>query len=106
VVGFDKADAILEAALRYAYRHLPNQTTGMEFLNRLARSVVTAPLIWNSLTCKHPGYQHEAEMRLVILGQASHFRASCQSGLGMGKLSPTSLTTCDFRSLAWLPESL
>jgi hypothetical protein len=45
----------------------------MEFLNQLARSVVAAPLIWNSLTCKHFGYEREAETRLVIMGQASKF---------------------------------
>jgi hypothetical protein len=87
-MGIDKADAILEAALRHAYRHLRDQTIGMEFLNRLARSVVAAPLIWNSLTCKHPGYQHEAEMRLVILGQASHFRGKLSKRTRNGKAIP------------------
>ncbi|MGX4803998.1 DUF2971 domain-containing protein [Bradyrhizobium guangdongense] len=87
-VGIDKADAILEAALKYAYRHLRDQTIGMEFLNRLARSVVAAPLIWNSLTCKHPGYQHEAEVRLVILGRASRFRGKLSKRTRNGRTVP------------------
>jgi hypothetical protein len=60
----------------------------MEFLNRLARSVVAAPLIWNSLTCKHSAYQHEAEMRLMILGQASHFRGKLSKRTRNGKAIP------------------
>lgn len=87
-VGIDKADAILEGALRYARRHLRDPTIGIEFLNQLARSVVAAPLIWNSLTCKHPAYQHEAEMRLVILGRASDFRGKLSKRTRNGKSVP------------------
>jgi hypothetical protein len=29
------------------------------------------PLIWNCLTSKHPAYEHEEEVRLVILGARS-----------------------------------
>jgi Protein of unknown function (DUF2971) len=103
-VGIDKAGAILEAALRYAYRHLRDQTIGMEFLNQLARSVVAAPLIWNSLTCKHPGYQHEAEMRLVILGQASHFRGKLSKRTRNGKTVPYIPYDVRLRELGILAE--
>jgi DUF2971 family protein len=72
--GIDKAASILDAALRYARRHLRDSTVGKEFLNQLARSVIAAPLIWNALTCKHPGYKHESEVRLVIVGDKRQFR--------------------------------
>jgi hypothetical protein len=72
--GFDKAAWIANTAPRYARRHLRDKSIGMEFLSRLARAVVASPLIWNALTCKHHSYQHEAEVRLVILGLASKFK--------------------------------
>jgi hypothetical protein len=86
--GIDQASSILDAALRYAQRHLRDKTIGMEFLNQLARSVVAAPLIWNALTCKHPGYKHEAEVRLVILGQVSKFRGKLSKRSRNGKSVP------------------
>jgi len=86
--GFDKASSILDAALRYAHRHLRDKKIGMEFLNQLARSVVAAPLIWNALTCKHAGYRHEAEVRLVILGQVSKFRGRLSKRFRNGKPVP------------------
>ena len=33
-----------------------------------ARAIIASPLIWNSLTSKHPAYEHEREVRLIILG--------------------------------------
>ncbi len=39
-----------------------------EFLDSLAKSAVASSLIWNCLTAKHPAYQHEQEVRLIILG--------------------------------------
>jgi Protein of unknown function (DUF2971) len=72
--GFDKAAWVANTATRYARRHLRDKAIGMEFLNRLARAVIASPVIWNALTCKHHSYQHEAEVRLVILGLASKFK--------------------------------
>ncbi|MFB9262843.1 DUF2971 domain-containing protein [Bradyrhizobium erythrophlei] len=86
--GFNKASSILDAALRYARRHLRYKEIGMEFLNQLARSVIASPLIWNALTCKHHGYKHEAEVRLVILGQVSKFRGKLSKRQRNGKKVP------------------
>ncbi|WP_159006834.1 DUF2971 domain-containing protein [Bradyrhizobium sp. S69] len=72
--GIDKATSILDAALIYARHHLRNKTIGMEFLNRLARSVIAVPLIWNAITCKHPAYKHESEVRLVIVAEKKRLR--------------------------------
>jgi hypothetical protein len=86
--GFDKAAWIANTALRYAKRHLRDKTIGMEFLNRLARAVIASPLIWNALTCKHSSYQHEAEVRLVILGLASKFKGKISRRHRTGKVVP------------------
>lgn len=72
--GLDVAGKIARDARRYAYRHLRHKEIGMEFLNRLARSIIASPLIWNALTCKHIGYRGENEVRLVMLGEKSKFR--------------------------------
>jgi hypothetical protein len=45
-----------------------DKAVGIPFMQDLARSVIASPLIWNSLTSKHPAYAHEREVRLVILG--------------------------------------
>jgi Protein of unknown function (DUF2971) len=45
-----------------------DKAVGIPFMQDLARAVIASPLIWNSLTSKHPAYAHEREVRLVILG--------------------------------------
>jgi hypothetical protein len=72
--GLDAAGKIARDARKYAYRHLRHKDIGMEFLNRLSRSVIASPLIWNALTCKHSGYRGEDEVRLVMLGAKRKFR--------------------------------
>ena len=37
-------------------------------MDQFAREIIAQPLIWNCLTSKHPAYQHEQEVRLVIMG--------------------------------------
>lgn len=86
--GLDKAASILDGAFKYARRHLRDKEIGMEFLNRLARSVVAAPLLWNALTCKHPGYQHEAEVRMIILGEKKKFKGKISRRIRNGKVVP------------------
>jgi hypothetical protein len=46
----------------------------LSFSDRLAREVLASPLIWNCLTCKHPAYERENEVRLVILGGQKTFK--------------------------------
>jgi Protein of unknown function (DUF2971) len=41
---------------------------GIPFLQDMARAVIASPLIWNCLTSKHPAYEHEREVRLIVLG--------------------------------------
>jgi hypothetical protein len=84
--GIDKATSVLQAALIYARPHLRDNTIGKEFLNRLARSIIAVPLIWNALTCKHPSYKHESEVRLVIVGQKKRFRGKISKRKRKGKV--------------------
>jgi hypothetical protein len=42
------------------------------FLDQFVREIIAQPLIWNCLTSKHPAYEHEQEVRLVIMGMPRH----------------------------------
>jgi hypothetical protein len=72
----------------YAHHHLRDQAIGMEFLRNLARSVIAVPLIWNAITCKHPSYARESEVRLVILGDKRQFRGKISKRIRGGKDVP------------------
>ena len=37
-------------------------------MDQFVREVIASPLIWNCLTSKHPAYEHEQEVRLVVMG--------------------------------------
>jgi hypothetical protein len=86
--GLDKAARMLDDALRYARRHLRDKKIGMGFLNQLARAVVAAPLLWNALTCKHPAYEHEAEVRMIILGEKKKFKGKISKRTRNGRVVP------------------
>jgi hypothetical protein len=44
---------------------------GLPFIRRMADILIASPPIWNCITSKHPGYEHEREVRLVLMGQTS-----------------------------------
>lgn len=44
------------------------KAVGIPFIDQFAREIIASPMIWNSLTTKHPAYAHEQEVRLVIMG--------------------------------------
>ena len=37
-------------------------------MDQFVREIIASPLIWNCLTSKHPAYEHEQEVRLVMMG--------------------------------------
>jgi len=39
-----------------------------QFIDEFVREIIAQPLIWNCLTSKHPAYEHEQELRLMIMG--------------------------------------
>jgi hypothetical protein len=47
---------------------MQNKNVGIPFMQDMARAMIASPLIWNCLTTKHPAYEHEREVRLIILG--------------------------------------
>jgi hypothetical protein len=72
----DRQHAVLETAAAIycetlnAHRELlRNKDIGILFMQVFAREMIAQPLIWNCLTSKHQAYEHEQEVRLVILGK-------------------------------------
>jgi hypothetical protein len=45
-----------------------DRAVGIPFMDKFVREIIAQPLIWNCLTSKHPAYEHEQEVRLVIMG--------------------------------------
>ncbi|MEY4879112.1 MAG: hypothetical protein RJB62_581 [Pseudomonadota bacterium] len=45
----------------------------MEFVGALIKRVIASPIIFNCLTSKHPAYEHESEVRLLIVGALGAF---------------------------------
>jgi Protein of unknown function (DUF2971) len=45
-----------------------NEAVRISFMDQFVREMMAQPLIWNCLTSKHPAYNYEQEIRLIILG--------------------------------------
>jgi Protein of unknown function (DUF2971) len=75
-------------AANYAHKHLRDKRVGIPFLRRLAQAVIASPLIWNCLTCKHSGWKHENEVRLIILGERKKLKKYLLTRTRTGKPIP------------------
>lgn len=64
----ERAAAIFLKAADANRELLSDKVVGIPFIDQLAREIIASPMIWNCLTTKHPGYAHEQEVRLVIMG--------------------------------------
>jgi Protein of unknown function (DUF2971) len=49
-----------------------DKNVGIPFMRNLANELLASPTIWNCLTSKHAAYQHEQEVRLIVLGLAAN----------------------------------
>jgi hypothetical protein len=67
-LAVDEAAAIFLGAVDANADLVRDKAIGIPFMQDLARAIIASPLIWNSLTSKHPAYAHEREVRLIILG--------------------------------------
>jgi hypothetical protein len=67
-LAIDQAAAIFLETVTANADLVSDKTIGIPFMQEFARAIIASPLIWNCLTTKHPAYQHEQEVRLIILG--------------------------------------
>ena len=65
-----------------------NKTIGIPFMQAFAREIIAQPLIWNCLTSKHPAYQHEQEVRLVIMGTPASLAPHIKTRLRGSEIVP------------------
>ena len=83
-----KAISGLQLAMRYARQHLMQQDIFRGFSDRLAKEALASPMIWNCLTCKHPAYARENEVRLIILGTKKAFKGKLPVRVRKGEVVP------------------
>lgn len=67
---------------------MQNKTIGLPFIQEFAREVIASPLIWNCLTSKHLAYEHEREVRLIILEQAQRVSPYVMTRVRGGEVVP------------------
>jgi hypothetical protein len=64
----EEAAAIFLATANANANLLADKSVGIPFMDQFVREIIASPLIWNCLTSKHPAYEHEQEVRLVMMG--------------------------------------
>jgi hypothetical protein len=88
------APPILEAAQLYLSEALTNaelikdRAIRTPFMQELVRELMASPIIWRSLTTKHPAYEHEQEVRLVILGTPARLSPYVKTRLRGSEIVP------------------
>jgi hypothetical protein len=83
-----KAISGLQMATQYAPKHLNQNDIFLGFSDRLAKEALASPMIWNCLTCKHPAYARENEVRLIILGTKETFKGKLPVRIRKGEVVP------------------
>ena len=87
-LAINEAISGFQKATRYARKHLRQKDVFLGFSDRLAREALASPLVWNCLTCKHPAYARENEVRLIILGSQKTFNGKVPVRIRKGEIIP------------------
>lgn len=83
-----KAVKIVETTIKKATDVMSDKDVGMPFFDEMARSLIAAQLIFNSLTIKHEAYSNEREVRLIIMGEREKLRAHISTRSRRGDIVP------------------
>jgi hypothetical protein len=86
--AIDKAVSIVLKAANANADVVKDETTRDHFIQELCRNIISAPLIWNCLTSKHPAYKHEKEVRLLLLNQRSNLMPYIKTRLRGSEIVP------------------
>jgi hypothetical protein len=70
--AIDAAASIFLVACEAHAELMADKSVGLPFMRRLANELIASPLIWNCITSKHIAYEHEREVRLILMGQTSN----------------------------------
>jgi hypothetical protein len=67
-LAVEKAIESIRSASKADAKAMRNSAISRPFMRDLAKRLMAAPLIWNAVTSKHPAYEREREVRLVMTG--------------------------------------
>lgn len=79
--ALDQAMAIFLETVNVNADLMCNKAVRNPFMDQFMREIMAQPLIWNCLTSKHPAYEHEQEVRLVIMGVPERLSAHVRTRL-------------------------
>jgi hypothetical protein len=65
-----------------------DKAVGIPFMHQFVREIIAQPIIWNCLTSKHPAYEHEQEVRLLIMGTPGHLSPHVTTRLRGSEIVP------------------
>jgi hypothetical protein len=65
-----------------------DKAIGIPFMDQFVREIIALPLVWNCLTSKHPAYEHEQEVRLLIMGVAGRLSPHVTTRLRGSEIVP------------------
>jgi Protein of unknown function (DUF2971) len=74
------------------------------FMQEFARELIASPLIWLCLTSKHPAYEHEREVRLIIMGTSTYLLPHLTTRLRGSEIVPYIPHPMPFRELEYILE--
>jgi len=67
--AIEQAVRVVGDIIEHAPDLMADSNVGMPFFDEMGKMLIASQLIFNSLTIKHEAYQHEREVRLIIIGE-------------------------------------
>jgi hypothetical protein len=87
-LAIDEAVAIFLEAVNANADVVKDETIRDDFIQQLCRDIISAPLIGNCLTSKHPAYKREKEVRLLMLNQRNNLMPYIKTRLRGSEIVP------------------
>jgi Protein of unknown function (DUF2971) len=87
-LAIDEAIAIFLEAVYANVEVVKDETIRDHFIQQFCRDIISAPLIWNCLTSKHPAYKREKEVRLLMLNQRRNLMPYIKTRLRGSEIVP------------------
>jgi hypothetical protein len=84
----ERAIRIVGETVECAADLMQDPSAGKPFLNEMANALMASQMIFNSLTIKHEAYQHENEVRLIIIGEHDNLAPYISTRSRRGEIVP------------------
>jgi len=69
MAAIEKAATIFLTICNTHRERMADSSLGWPFIRDMANTLIASRLIWNCITSKHVSYEHEREVRLVLMNQ-------------------------------------